>query len=50
MGLYNTQTSCKIKQLGSDNGGKYKSDPFFKVCQAEGIARHFTVRGTPQQN
>ena len=26
------------------------SNPFFKVCQDEGIAQHFTVRRTPQQN
>ncbi|CAL9009245.1 unnamed protein product, partial [Prunus brigantina] len=44
------QSGRKIKTLRSDNGGEYKSDPFFKVCQDEGIVRHFTVRETPQQN
>uniref|UniRef100_A0A2N9I8X0 Integrase catalytic domain-containing protein n=1 Tax=Fagus sylvatica TaxID=28930 RepID=A0A2N9I8X0_FAGSY len=29
---------------------EYKSDPFFKVCQDEDIACHFTIRGTLQQN
>ena len=48
--LIETQTSRKIKRLRSDNGGEYKSDPFLKVCQDEGIVRHFTVKGTPQQN
>jgi len=38
----------KIKVLQSDNGGKYKSDPFLKLCRDEGIDRHFTVRETPQ--
>ena len=36
--------------LRSDNGGEYTSDPFKEYCQDEGIVRHFTVRGTPQQN
>lgn len=44
------QTDRKIKVLRSDNGGEYTSDPFHKVCQDEGIKRHFTVRETPQQN
>ncbi|BBG99268.1 transposable element gene [Prunus dulcis] len=44
------QSGRKIKTLRSDNGGEYKSDPFLKVCQDEGIVRHFTVRETPQQN
>ena len=41
-----TQTGRKIKRLRSDNGGEYRSDPFFEVCQKEGIVRHFTVRKT----
>lgn len=48
--LIETQTGRKIKRLRSDNGGEYKSDPFLKVCQDEGIVRHFTVPGMPQQN
>ncbi|CAL8994262.1 unnamed protein product, partial [Prunus brigantina] len=48
--MIETQSGRKIKTLGSDNGGEYKSDPFLKVCQDEGIVRHFTVRETPQQN
>ena len=43
-------TRTKIKILQSDNGGKYKSDPFLKLCRDEGIDRYFTVRETPQQN
>ena len=43
-------TGRKIKVLQSDNGGKYKSDPFLKLCHDEGIVRHFTVRKIPQQN
>lgn len=48
--MMETQTGRKIKKLRSDNGGEYKSDPFLQVCQEEGIVRHFTVAGTPQQN
>ena len=48
--MIETQTGRKIRRLRSDNGGEYKSDPFLQVCQEEGIVRHFTVRGTPQQN
>ncbi|CAL5356634.1 unnamed protein product [Camellia sinensis] len=48
--MIKTQTGRKIKKLRSDNGGEYTSDPFFEVCQNEGIMRHFTVPGTLQQN
>ncbi|KAE8661751.1 hypothetical protein F3Y22_tig00113724pilonHSYRG00184 [Hibiscus syriacus] len=48
--MMETQTGRKIKCLRTDNGGEYKNDPFLKVCEEEGIVRHFTVRGTPQQN
>ncbi|KAH9792408.1 hypothetical protein KPL71_004103 [Citrus sinensis] len=48
--LMETQTGRKIKVLRSDNRGEYTSDPFLKVCQNEGIKRHFTVRHTLQQN
>ena len=44
------QTDRKVKRLRSDNGGEYKNDPFLKICQDEGIVRHFTVRDTPQQD
>ncbi|PSS08126.1 Endonuclease [Actinidia chinensis var. chinensis] len=48
--MIETQTGRKIKKLRSDNGGEYRSDPFFDVCSKEGIVRHFTIKGTPQQN
>ena len=44
------QTGRTIKRLRTDNGGEYRSDPFFDVCQKYGIVRHFTIRDTPQQN
>jgi len=44
------RTRRMIKVLRSDNGGKYKSDPFLKLCHDEGIDRHFTVRETLPQN
>ena len=35
--LVETQTGRKIKELQSDNGGEYTSNPFLQVCQNEGI-------------
>ena len=48
--MVETQTRRRVKTIRSDNGGEYTSDPFFEVCQDEGIKRHFTIRKTPQQN
>ena len=48
--MIETQTGRKIKRLRSDNGTEYTNDPFMRVCEDEGIVRHFTVRKTPQQN
>ena len=48
--LIETQIGRKIKRLRFDNGGECKFDPFLKVCQDEGICRHFTIKGAPQQN
>ncbi|KAE8686610.1 Detected protein of unknown function [Hibiscus syriacus] len=48
--MVGTQTGRKIKRLRTDNDGEYKNDQFLKVCEEEGIVRHFTVRSTPQQN
>lgn len=48
--LIETQTGRQIKRLRSNNGGEYRSDPLFDICEKFGIAWHFTVSGTPQQN
>lgn len=40
----------KIKKLRTDNGLEYCNQVFDKFCANEGIARHRTVRLTPQQN
>ena len=48
--MVENQTDRKIKRLRSDNGGEYTYGPFLKVCEDEGIVRHFTVPGKPQQN
>ena len=45
--MVENQTGRKIKRLITDNGGEYKSNPFFDVCSEHGIVRHFTVRNTP---
>jgi len=48
--MVETQIGRRVKTLRSDNGGEYTTDPFFEVCQDEGINRYFTVRKTPQSN
>ena len=45
--MMETHTGRRIKCLRTDNGGEY-SDPFKRICEDEGIVRHFTVRSTPQ--
>jgi len=42
-------TGRKTKVLWSNNGSKYKSDPFLKLRCEEGIDRHFTVKETLQK-
>ncbi|KAK8926176.1 hypothetical protein KSP39_PZI018366 [Platanthera zijinensis] len=44
------QTGKKVKYLRSDNGGEYTSTEFQNYCNQEGITRHLTIPGTPQQN
>ena len=44
------QTGRKIKYLRTDNGLEYRDKEFIRVCELEGITRHFTVKGTPQQS
>lgn len=36
--------------MRTDNGLEFCNDEFNKFCKAEGIVRHRTVVGTPQQN
>ena len=48
--MIETQSGRKIKRLRTDNGGEYKNDLFQKICEENGIIRHFTVKNTPQQN
>ncbi len=44
------QTEKKVKKLRTDNGMEFCSDEFDSYCKSEGIVRHYTVPGTPQQN
>ena len=44
------QTSRKIKYLRTDNRLEYRDKEFIRFCELKGITRHFTVKGTPQQN
>ena len=40
----------KIKYLRTNNGQEYRDKEFIRFCKLEEITRHFTVKGTPQQN
>ena len=44
------QTGKEVKRLRTDNGLEFCSNDFNTLCKAEGIVRHLTVPGTPQQN
>ncbi|KAL5858125.1 hypothetical protein ACOSQ3_005583 [Xanthoceras sorbifolium] len=48
--LVEKQTGRKIKRLRTDNGLEFCQGDFNEFCKNEGIVRHLTVRGTPQQN
>ncbi|KAJ4720195.1 Retrovirus-related Pol polyprotein from transposon TNT 1-94 [Melia azedarach] len=48
--LVENQTGKKIKRLRTDNGLKFCWSEFDEFCKNERIARHHTVRDTPQQN
>ena len=48
--LMENQTGKKIKRLRTDNGLEFCWSEFDQFCKDEGIARHRTVRNTPQQN
>ncbi|GJW84274.1 retrovirus-related pol polyprotein from transposon TNT 1-94 [Tanacetum coccineum] len=48
--LIENQTGRKIKRLRTDNCLEFCSREFNDFCRDEGIARHYTVRYTPQQN
>ncbi|KAH9722806.1 hypothetical protein KPL70_006847 [Citrus sinensis] len=48
--LVENHTGKKIKRLRTDNGLEYCSNEFDEFCKSKGIARHKTVRHTPQQN
>ena len=36
--------------MRTDNGTEYTDKRFMEFCKIEGITRHFTTPGTPQQN
>ncbi|KAJ4719824.1 Retrovirus-related Pol polyprotein from transposon TNT 1-94 [Melia azedarach] len=48
--LVENQTGKKIKRLRTDNSLEFCWSEFDEFCKNEGIARHHTVRDTPQQN
>ena len=48
--MVENMTGKKLKTLRSDNGTEYTYGAFKEFCDQEGIARHWTVRSTPQQN
>ena len=48
--LVETQTGKVVKKLRTDNGLEFCSGEFNQFCKSNGIVRHLTVPGTPQQN
>ena len=48
--LVENQSGQKIKRLRTDNGLEFCNTEFDEFCQKNGIARHRTLPGTPQQN
>ena len=48
--LMENQTERRLKRLRTDNGLEYCNKDFENFCKSKGIARHRTVRNTPQQN
>ena len=44
------QAGKQIKRLRTDNGLDFCSNEFDALCISEGIVRHHTIVGTPQQN
>jgi len=48
--LIENQTGKKIKRLRTNNGLEFCSNEFNDFCKKEGISRHLTIPGTPQQN
>ncbi|KAH9687674.1 hypothetical protein KPL70_014852 [Citrus sinensis] len=48
--MVENQTGKRLKKLRTDNGLEFCNQPFDNFCANEGIARHRTVRMTPQQN
>jgi len=48
--LLENQTGRKIKKLRTDNGLEFCETNFNEFCVEQGIARHKTLVGTPQQN
>eukprot|EP00253_Pinus_taeda_P034402 PITA_34402 len=48
--LVEKESGKKVKDLRSDNGGKYISDEFKDFCKAEGIRRELIAPHNPKQN
>ncbi|KAH9650291.1 hypothetical protein KPL70_026321 [Citrus sinensis] len=48
--LVENQTGLKVKKLRTDNGLEFCNQELDSYCADHGIARHRTVRLTPQQN
>ncbi|GJS07465.1 retrovirus-related pol polyprotein from transposon TNT 1-94 [Tanacetum coccineum] len=48
--LVENQTGRKLKKLRTNNGLEFCNQKFNNLCKENGIARHLTVAGTPQQN
>ena len=47
---YLKKTGRSIKTLRTDNGLQFVDNKFLQYCSSEGIVRHRTCAGRPQQN
>lgn len=48
--MIENQTNRKIKRFRTNNGLEFCAKEFNNFCRNEGIARHKTIKDTPQQN
>ncbi|KAA3463050.1 Retrovirus-related Pol polyprotein from transposon TNT 1-94 [Gossypium australe] len=48
--MVENQIGCKLKMIRSDNGTKYNSEKFQKICQEVGVPHQLSNVYTPQQN
>lgn len=48
--MIENRTGKRVKRLRIDNSLEFYSGEFNEFCKNQGITRHHTIKGTPQQN